>query len=256
MTQITTSTGDSLIVAPTTKGAIELGIENPIRSLLNNPNFYKGISEIIETIWTHYCGANPDYLSEEFEKEAIELITKKFSMLGTNEIKEAFRLASVNIINADLRAFGGRINTQVIGNVLSAYIAYRNPIHKKIIDQKELEKRNQEQLDNIEAKKKYREEVINWFKSKPKVDSYKEVRFYQYEILEQEGLVNNTIDEIQEFVNQAKQIIELEKSQLKHKSSNIMELRNLVSTFNSNKNARVKNLAKELALFDAIKKNY
>jgi hypothetical protein len=258
MNQITTSRSDEIspVFSLTSKGAIELGLENQIRTVCKLPKFEAGITETIRTIWTHYCGANPEYLTPEFEKEAIELIKKKFAMLGVNEIKEAFRLASTNVINADMRAFSGRINIQVIGNVLSSYVNYRNPILSQILKERETEQTNNQIQEQQEKRAKYKKEVIDWFNSKPSVKSWNDVRFYQFDVLEQEGIICLEKDQIHDYLRKAKVIIDKQKEDAKKGVKDLHQYRKMLSSFESTEKAQLKNIAKELALFDAINKNY
>jgi hypothetical protein len=255
---MTTFLSTEVIQATTSKGAVMLGLENKIRDVCANPKFEIGIKETIRVIWTHYCGANPDFLTQEFEDEAIDLIKKKFGMLGVNEIKEAFRLASVNVISSDMRAFHGRINTQVIGNVLSSYLEYRKPIAAEILRMKTQQQKEEEeekaQLDMIEYQKK----VLEWFESKELPKDIYDCPFYFFDTLAELSLIEITKEQKHEYFRKAKVLRLNEIEQSKRRTGTIDEIqkanRLLSQTMEGDENAIITNIAKRIALYD-IKTN-
>lgn len=244
------------LVQVTTKSIIEFGLDNQIRNYVSHKKFIPQLKEVISTIWEHYCGANPELLTVEFETEVIDLITKKFGSLGINEIKEAFRLASINIIHSDLRSFNGRISTQTIGNTLQAYSEYRKPVVAEL-KRLALEK---ERIEMNEADKKKKEEytafVHNWFKNEiPK--SWSDCPFYFLDTLVSDGLIkldgDLRVSSLFLAINYRRHELETKK-----KNSNTLDdIRNAsreLIQFNQNEKAIVSNYAKSMYLYFTKKK--
>lgn len=234
-----------------TKSIIEFGLENQIRNYVSHKKFIPQLKEVISTIWEHYCGANPELLTVEFETEVIDLITNKFGSLGINEIKEAFRLASINIIHSDLRSFNGRISTQTIGNTLQAYSEYRKPVVAEL-KRIALEK---ERLEMNEADKKKKEEymlhVRDWYENvSPK--SWRDCPFYFLDTLVGEKLIEVNVDLrvncLFMAINYRRNELELKKKQ----SNTLDDIRNAsreLMAFNQDEKAIVSNYAKSMYLY-------
>lgn len=238
----------------TTRGAIELGMERPIRTVITQAGVIQEIDQIVIDIWGHYCGADIDNLTNEFADEARGLIINKYSSLGVNEIREAFILASTNQIDVNLAAYHGKISLQVIGNCLSKYMALRNKIATDIIKQKHLKDMEKDELDQAKKREAYEVEVIEWFNSGVEV-SLDDCKFYMYQTLEDKGMVSVTPDKITSYKKHASAIIRKRVEDKRSMANDILELREINSElrdlFISNKNTII-NLAKELALFDIM----
>jgi hypothetical protein len=83
------------------------------------------IGKLAET----YCGVNvADPVNVTVIRACADLLISKYPELGIHEIHEAFSLASVRKIDADLTAYGGRFTVNMFGGVLSAYEPYRRAI--------------------------------------------------------------------------------------------------------------------------------
>jgi hypothetical protein len=243
--------------AVTTRGAIEYGHNNQVRQLFTSDKFtlLKLLDEVIADIWEHYCGANIDNLNEAFKKEARQLIIEKFGGIGVNEIREAFRLASVNVLNVNLTSYGGKIGLQVIGDCLSKYVEYRRPIVAEINAIKERQKWEAEK-ENQEAKRiEYVNSVIDWFnntKSAPREDC----RFYKLDTLQDAGIITITQEDIKHYVALAKAELEKEEREAKMSARSVYKMReaqkSLTSIIEGSAKERIIKRAKEIALHTII----
>jgi hypothetical protein len=243
--------------AVTTRGAIEYGHSNQVRQLFTSDKFtlLKKLDEVIADIWEHYCGANIDNLTEAFKKEARQLIIEKFGCLGVNEIREAFRLASVNVLNVNLTSYGGKVGLQVIGDCLSKYIEYRKPIVSEINREKERLKLEAEKEDQEAKRLEYVNSVINWFnttKSAPREDC----RFYKLDTIQDAGLITLTQNEIKHYIELAKVELEREERETKMSARSVYKMReaqkSLTSIIEGSAKERIIKRAKEIALHTII----
>jgi hypothetical protein len=250
---MTNSLSKEIICSPVSVGVVKLGLENKIREVYKHPAFEKKMDDIIDTIWTHYCSANPDLLTPEFRTEASAMIINKFGGLGVNEIREAFRLAASNVISCDLRAFNGRISIQVIGTCLNAYSEYRKPIAAEILRMKTEQEKKEEQeraeLDKIEYQKK----VTDWFESEYTPKDIYDCPFYFLDTLIELGIVAITTEQKHDFFRKAKALRLNEIEHSKKRTETIDEIqkanRLLSQTMEGDENGIVTNIAKRMALF-------
>lgn len=248
------STTNNLPIAVTSRGAVELGLDNPIRNVINTDRVgtIAKLEAMIKEIWEHYCGADPSMLTTPFVKEAKVLILDKFGGLGLNEIREAFRLASVNVIDCNLTAYGGKISLQTIGKCLDKYVEYRKPIASEVIKKRmEQEKEKQTQAD-IDKKEKYEKEVIAWFMSGKKA-TREECRFYMLDTLMDKKIVEVDVDFRKQCIAQAVEELRQEALKIKANSSTVQDIRDarkIMDELIENKAVKEVNIrAKEIALF-------
>lgn len=234
------------------KGVVALGMDYKIRDVHKQQGFQKKLDEVIKTIWNVYCGADPTMLTDEFVNEASESIIKKFSMLGVNEIKEAFRLASINVISSDLRSFGGRISIQVIGKTLDNYLEYRKPIAAEILTEQREQQRIQDEVSDIESRRDYQKAVTDFWIQETMPKSWIDCPAYFLETLEEMNLVTLEQEKRHEFYRKAKayRIEELERQ--KNKASTLEDIRNANSQlFNiDGEKGVIINYAKSMYLFE------
>lgn len=235
------------------KGVVAFGIENKIRDVQTHPKFKDNLYEVIKTIWEIYCGADPTMLTDEFLHEASQNIIKKFGMLGVNEIKEAFRLASNNVISSDLRSFGGRISVQVIGKTLDSYLEYRKPIAAEIMKEQNEQNRIQKEIDDSQSRNDYQKIVFEfWESGQPK--QWQDCPYYFLETLLELGIVELEQHKKHEFYKSAKEyrIGELERK--KSNSVTIEDIRNANRQLWNieGEKAIITNYAKSMYLFDLL----
>lgn len=107
---------------------IILGMVDPIRNYDKN--------EIKDPIYVNlskcailYCGAKDGATPIEVFQESARCIVTYHSWIGFHEIEEAFRLASMNMIdNVQMKAYGGVFSVSMIGDILTSYKNYRNSV--------------------------------------------------------------------------------------------------------------------------------
>jgi len=83
---------------------------------------------VIDYVSTTYCGASEAGTLENTYRECAALFRQKFAGLCTEEIREAFRLAAANRIEANMVAYGGRFTVAMFGDILTAYSNHRAKI--------------------------------------------------------------------------------------------------------------------------------
>jgi hypothetical protein len=243
--------------AVTTKGAIQYGMNNQIKSTLSTDRvaLLRQLDEIIADIWEHYCGGDASMLREPFLKEARSLIIDKFGMLGINELREAFRLASVNIYDVNLSSYGGKVRLQTIGECLSKYIEYRRPIVSQLLrEQQVIEAQANIEQDRIK-KEQYQASVVHWFLN-AKQATRDECRFYKLDTLEELGHISFTQEQIAQFVALAKKELEQEARNDKSDAKTIQGMRDahksLTAIIEGSAKERIIKRAKEIALHTII----
>jgi hypothetical protein len=239
------------IAVPGAKGVVALAMDNKIRDVQHLPKFQEKIDEVIKNIWEIYCGADPAMLTDEFVKEASDNIVRKFSMLGVNEIKEAFRLASNNVISSDLRSFGGRISIQVIGKTLDSYLEYRKPIAAEILAEQREEQRIKDEAADMKSRNDYQKAVIEfWYEGNP--ESWLDCPSYFLETLVEMEVVTLVQEKQFDFYRMAKRYREKSIEAMKHKAISIDEIRKALQQFIDSEGERIiiTNYAKSMYLFE------
>jgi len=85
-------------------------------------------------------------------QEAVRFVYKNYPQLGVNEIREAFSLSAANVFPAvNMTAFFGTFTISMLGDILTAYNQYRNPIIAKAYDQIiKLEQENKQETEREE----------------------------------------------------------------------------------------------------------
>ena len=159
-----------------------------------------------------YCGVNWDNTNGMILNACAEEITRNFGMLGIDEIREAFSLASLGTFEAEMTAWRGVFTVSIVLRVLSGYKAYRNKIQKAILA--ELEKENE--LERIEIEKQKAEnvkkEIENEFLNakeqstslKPIYTNWKAIPHYWAKSLVESGLIIISPERKKEIFEQAK----------------------------------------------------
>jgi len=110
--------------------------------------------------------------------KCIDILINHFGKLcvneQVNEIEIAFELASAKKINVDTTVYGGQFNATIFGNVLTAYVEYRNNLLKTFdYEIEKVEKMQKEQANFLEptkfeyAKNKFLELVEKYKDSTP-----------------------------------------------------------------------------------------
>ena len=78
--------------------------------------------------------ACPNTDDEAFD-EIIEFVAAKFGGLNVSEIREAFRLVAAKEIGVDLKAWYGQFTVMMMGEVLTAYMDWRERLQRLVLEQ-------------------------------------------------------------------------------------------------------------------------
>lgn len=175
------------------------GYQNPIR-LMNKEDIAKGVSAMISLCAKMYCGMQEEKMMTETIQEATRMVYKHYPQIGINEIREAFSMAAANYFdNVNMTAYFGTFTIGMLGDILTAYIKYRNPVINKALQLSQHQ--NKEEQEKQEADKKNeeaREQIKNDIEraiiavqedSEPVWESYHFVPVHYAEIAVKEGWI-------------------------------------------------------------------
>lgn len=109
------------------KAVIE-GYLQPIRNM-NKEDVVQSVGAMLVLCAKMYCGMQEGKMLPETIQESVRFIYKHHKNIGVNEIREAFSLAAANTFNGiNMTAYFGIFTVAMLGDILSAYNLYRNPI--------------------------------------------------------------------------------------------------------------------------------
>lgn len=141
--------------------AVQSGAVYPIREFDRKKLEILAAGSIGEIAYS-YCGADIE-VSTPAIKECVLLLIEKFSGIGIDEVREAFKLAAAKQIDANLAAYSGQFTVKIFGEVMAAYIEYRRPIFAEIKKQMEVERMKRESEESEERNSKFRGDVVAMF---------------------------------------------------------------------------------------------
>lgn len=120
------------------------GYLEPIRKMPEDES--KKITAILLCEYARlYCGAKDDVNPIEVYQHGALFVIKSFSQIGSIELEEAFTMAAANKFEGiDIKAYGGIFSIAMLGDILSAYLHYRNGILKKYLELKEKKEKEEE----------------------------------------------------------------------------------------------------------------
>lgn len=120
-------------------------------------------------------------------KECYNLLRSSFQTLSISEVPEMFRLYAAGSLNANIEAFHGMFNVGMFGKMVRAYIEYRKPILKALVDAKAA--RVQISPESMEAKnERLKTELLNkWDNNEFEIDEVAAFWGYQITILKDSG---------------------------------------------------------------------
>lgn len=105
---------------------------------------------MIDQVAASYCGADRSTMAAVYD-ECAYLLRQKFGHFAAEEVREAFRMAAANRIEADLTAYGGRFTVAMFGDVLTAYAKHR----AKIVAALEAQKAAQAEASRLEKRREH-----------------------------------------------------------------------------------------------------
>ncbi len=144
--------------------AVIEGYCQPIRNM-NKEDIVKSVGAMIVLCAKMYCGMQEGKMIPETIQEGVRLVYKHYKNIGVSEIREAFSMAAANQFEGlNMTAYFGTFTVSMLGDILTAYISYRNPIIAKTIQsvyEAELnaKKEDEKESKNIEARQKIYSEI-------------------------------------------------------------------------------------------------
>lgn len=142
------------------------GYLQPIRNM-NKEDIVKSVGAMIVLCAKMYCGMQEGKMIPETIQEGVRLVYKHYKNMGVSEIREAFSLAAANQFEGlNMTAYFGTFTVSMLGDILTAYNLYRNPIIakniKRVYDAElNAQKENEKELKNNEARQKIYTDIEN-----------------------------------------------------------------------------------------------
>jgi hypothetical protein len=198
-----------------------------IRATLNagDPHSIEAQSaSISQTIFASidlYTTANVDNMEKEDMRILIlacrDQVLKHFKMLGVLEIKDAFEMFANDSLGIKIDFYGGKFKVPHLSKILNAYLAYRKKYIAKYENQVNLldwrkpkpeeviKQKNEETAEKI---KHAYNSILSHFKDNGDIDYLEgEIKSHWGEILVKEGVINFTLDEKKEIVQECKDYV-------------------------------------------------
>lgn len=139
--------------------------------------------------------ACPNTDDEAFD-EIIEFVAAKFGGLNVSEIREAFRLVAAKQIDVDLKAWYGQFTVMMMGEVLTAYMDWRERLQRLVLEKMAAEraaKRGAERAANNDSGAwESRRQAYLLQLSQPTIE---QVTSYDFQWLERNDQINLTRDQ-------------------------------------------------------------
>ena len=122
--------------------------QNPIRTM-DKTDVVSGCSAMVVICAKMYCGMQEDKMLPEAIQESVRFIYKNFSMLGVQEIREAFSMAAANRWEGiTMSSYYGQFTIAMLGDILSAYLKYRRMVISEVmnvIEQEEKDRKHEQE---------------------------------------------------------------------------------------------------------------
>ena len=120
-------------------------------------------------------------------KECYNILRSEYQTLSIHEVPEMFSLMAAGKLNANIEAYHGMFNVTMFGRMIEAYIEYRKPILKALVESKA--KRLELSPESIEAKnERLRQELLSkWDNNEFEIDEVTSFWPYQIAILKDSG---------------------------------------------------------------------
>lgn len=193
------------------------GFENPIRNM-EDEDIASALSITLPICAELYCGIKKSEFNQDVLIECINYIDNNFSNIGVIEIKQAFEMAASNKLNnVDLKAYYGRFNISMLGDILSAYYIERNKIVNKLLDLHERNEAGETFINEVDHKNFIaRQEVIYEFKTEleniregkeRKYKDWSQIREHWSRILIDRGIIELSAKRKEELWEEAKKLV-------------------------------------------------
>ncbi len=203
---------------------------------MDKTDVVNSVSAMVVICAKMYSGMQEDKMLPESIQECVRFIYKNFPMLGVQEIREAFSMAAANYWDGiTLSSFYGQFTIAMLGDILSAYLKFRNKILSDVINLKkmyedaefEAAKREEKNRRAIESVLQDLEDKLISMQSGEEIewDGWEDVPVFYAEI----ACANGWIEDDREFKGQiweqAKQLAKKELIEQSRNYSNMTEAR-------------------------------
>lgn len=184
-------------------------------------------------------------------KECTDFVLERFSFIGVEEIKQAFRLAASGENDVDLNTYHGKFNVNLLGKVLISYKEYRLKIASAIAEQQHMQNEEAVQFywqspQGIEVIKAHLEKRVRHLKAYPDAVSAKD-----YDRLTAYGFFEVSLEQKRLLIEKARRDI-LKENADNQGNVDISELQSELNSEIDFFEVRVRNRAKKMAVLDYI----
>lgn len=192
-------------------------------------------------------------LSDNVVQEAIRLIMNKFSKLGLNEIREAYReFASGEIKVQGAEMYGGEFNVATLGKILTAYSTHRAKILAEILKaefdiQAEAKEKSRAKSLSEKFNLEFPEKVMA---AKNEITEWKNIPAFWYDAMRKRGWIDLSKEEYSTIWSESLSLAIEEMNHRKNEETNIFK------KYNSDDLMAIrKNISKQIAVFEKVIKN-
>jgi hypothetical protein len=197
-------------------------------------------------------------VSKEVLNECIQIFLDNFNQLGVEEIKEAYRLWSIDQLNikGSAEMYGGEFNAAQFGKIMAAYVEYRMTILGAYLNARAIEKREKEKAEVMERRKEKNLKTFRYDWDMSDADSFqgwRDVPGWWFDIARGNGWIKLTKDQYTKIWERAQWIASLEIEKENGEETNVFK-KVLGDALEQKKQARAKVIAGQIAVFEHIKK--
>jgi hypothetical protein len=187
--------------------------------------------------------------------ECINIFLDKFSHLGLEEIKEAYRLWSIGQLNikGSAEMYGGEFNAAQFGKIMAAYVEYRMTILGAYLNAREIEKREKEKAEVMERRKERNLETFRYDFDTADFKDYTEVPGWWFDVARKQGLIKIDKKTALEIFEKAQRIAAIQLEKENGEETNIFK-KVMGEALEQKKQARAKVIAGQIAVFEHINK--
>lgn len=152
-------------------------------------------------------------ISDEVLAECIELIIDHFGKIGLIEIRTAYQLWAMRVING-AEMWGGEFNALQLGRVLSDYVQYRQKVVNQFITRRdeitERERKERERIDKTQATINNFPQELNKARANSENRTWQQVLGNWYKLAEYHGYLQLTEEEKRPYWEQGKKQARIE----------------------------------------------
>lgn len=233
--------------------------EHQIRNMQELDVFTQLTTQIPEIVNDH--GANNFAKSKEHSdihvrvlQDCIKLVTRKFSYLAINEIKEAYSLWSSGRIKG-LEMFRGEFNQKQFGSILTSYTQYRAPVVEKLndyIDAMKIAEEETQKASNFE--KEFPSIVIEYMK---RIEKWNDVPDFWCHAFRRRGWLTITKEEGDDMYQKAlkEADLELQRRKIANGETTLQQALKGTGVTQQKKEDVAKSIARRMIVFEKCIQN-